>query len=166
MCGAAWEALHQPYSRSEKTSSASAGGCDGQASGQSERLHPPSRLRRYGGTSKRPKGATSQTRLHRDFGEDVKKSLRLLSEERLRARSSFAEATADKEVKSSSFAHHFCPKSEVAFGEGVSTAGFKINLECTGPFFGLKRDIGFNFPRPVFCRMRNTTRIVRSEAFA
>ena len=39
---------------------------------QSERLH------------KRPEGASSQARLLRDFGEDVKKSLRLLSEELLR----------------------------------------------------------------------------------
>ena len=39
---------------------------------RSERLH------------KRPKGATSQARLHRDFSEDVKKSLWLLSEVVLR----------------------------------------------------------------------------------
>ena len=139
-------------------------------------IHLRRRLPPSQGLPQRTSRRNKQARPHRDFGEDVpasshyagarKKSFRLLSEERLRARSSFAEAAADKEVKPSSFAHHFCQKSEVAFGEGVSTAGFKINLECTGPFFGLKRDIGFNFPRPVFCRMRNTTRIVRSEAFA
>ena len=72
---------------------------------RARRRLPPSQ-----GLLRRTSRLNRQARPHRDFGEDVKKSFRLLSEERLRARSSFAEATADKEVKSSSFAHHFCPK--------------------------------------------------------
>ena len=52
------------------------------------------------------------------------------------------------------------------FGERVSAPGFQIDFEGSCPFFQLKGNVGFQFPRPVFCRMWTAAGVVFGETLA
>ena len=54
----------------------------------------------------------------------------------------------------------------MTLGKGVTGAGLKVNLESASPFFQLKSNIGFHFPRSEFCRMWNVAGIVHGKAIA
>ncbi len=54
----------------------------------------------------------------------------------------------------------------MTFGEGVTGTGLEVDLESASPFFLLKGNIDFHFPRSEFRRMRNTARIVHCKTLA